>query len=103
MALTKHRAEILQEYTDAGLDAVETIRRFKADHPEYQPKHYDESGAPQTFEALVSHFIRVEKMTPDRAVRAATARNPRAQSDYYQRLAVGAAASFDSVCQWHPL
>lgn len=103
MELTKHRADILQGYMDEGLDAVKAIRRFKIDHPEYTPKHIDGNGDPVTFEAIVSRLIRVEKMTPDRAVRVASARNPRAIADYYRRLAVGAAADLDYVCEGKPL
>jgi len=95
MITKMHKADVLSGYIAAGLTPVEAIKKLKAENQEYFPKHFTEKGEPLTFEGLISHFIRVEKMSPDRAVRTATSRSPKLQREYYERLRVGAATDSD--------
>jgi hypothetical protein len=103
MTTKTHRADILQGYIDSGLDPAAAIAKLKEDHPEYSPSHRNKQGEPQTFEAVVSDFIRNQGFKPDHAIRAASTREPRMQKEYYDRLRVGAALDLDRILEGYPV
>ena len=84
------RADVLQGYIVGGLPPVEAIKKLNSD-PVGNPRHRNAEGLAQTFEALISDYIKTG-LLPETAVRAAASAAPELQRDYYARLAAG----------WHP-